>query len=807
MRKKCYIFLFLVFILTISTGRTMGQSGTVSGRVVEMASGKSLIGANIFLKSDHSLGTVTNYNGFYQLKVPAGKDTLLISYTGMKPVEAPVNVLKDSSVNMKTIRMEPISYTVDELVVRAGVFNRKMSEQTISVNVMKSRIINARNTRNVTTLLDLVPGVTILDEDPQIRGGSGFTYGVGAKVGVFVDGMPIASADAGKPDWAFVPVENVKQIEVEKGASSVLSGSSSLNGAIYIRFNYPGLKPQTHFSTYIGTYTAPKGISKKWWNGLAPLAGISFSESRRVNHGRTDFIIGGTLLYDHDYQGPPKVSPPIVDSSGINSNDMSNRLFRLNFNVRHRFKNTEGLTVGLNGNFIRQKNAVAMAWLDDSTGFYRGYPGAILKNDRFTFYVDPIVSYFSKDGAKHELANRIMLDYSHANLDQSIQSMVIYNRYEFRKQLKQTEDLDLVTGIVSNYNYVVANMYIGSGFDHNKLWNLSAYTQLEKKFKQFATVSLGARMEYFSMNNTIKKITPIFRFGSTFKLTKGTFLRASFGMGYRFPTIAERYIHTKIGAYGVFENPDLLSESSWNAEVGIKQGIKIKKFTAYADLALFYQKYYNTIEYLFGFWDSTFTFAYAGFKFVNTGKSFVTGIDFSMNGQARFNKHMTLNLMAGYTYIRPETLEPDKVFAYDYRKGGSNAFSYNTTSVNPGSHILKYRFLNTAKMDMELDIYRFSIGTSLRYYSRIINLDKAIFDFEDVTRAAGGTIQPILYRDYFYQHNTGNLIWDIRLSYALSHTSKISLLCNNLTNKRYSLRPLKAEPLRTITLRYSFNLF
>ncbi len=73
----------------------------------------------------------------------------------------------------------------------------------------------------------MAPGVTILDEEPQIRGGSGFTFGVGAKVGVFIDDLPIITGDAGKPDWALIPVENIKQIEVVKGASSVLSGASA----------------------------------------------------------------------------------------------------------------------------------------------------------------------------------------------------------------------------------------------------------------------------------------------------------------------------------------------------------------------------------------------------------------------------------------------------------------------------------------------------------------------------------------------------------------------------------------------------
>jgi iron complex outermembrane receptor protein len=806
MRKRNRI----LFLITIFFGMfpivVNGQTGTVTGRVVEAGTGTSLIGANIYLKSNLSKGTIADYNGYFQLTLPVGKQQIEVSYTGMKPKLITVTLIKNKTVNLNTIQLSAESYTVKELVVRAGKFNKKLEDQTVSIEVMKPKIIQDRNTQNISTILDLTPGVTILDEEPQIRGGSGFTFGVGSKVGVFVDGIPIASAAAGKPDWSFIPVENIRQIEVVKGAASVLSGSSSLSGAIYVRMKYPGLKPHTYVNTYFGTYTAPNKIAEKWWNGLAPITGIAFSHSRRLGDGYTDLVVGGTVRYDHNYQGPPKVIPPIVDSSGLTNKDMANRLMRFNFNLRRRSKKTEGLNFGVNGNFMYQKKATVMAWLDDTAGFYRGYPGAILANNHFTFYVDPFINYYTKSGAKHEFISRVMYDHSKANLNQSNKSMVIYNKYEFRRQFKKVGNVDLITGIVSDYNRSVANMYSGSGSDTNTLLNLSWYTEVEKKYGNVANFSFGVRFEYFNLNGTIKKFKPIFRFGSSFHVGPATYLRASIGMGYRFPTIAERYIRTKVGTFGVFDNPDLQPESSWNAEVGVKQAFKLSKFRGYADVAFFYQEYKNTIEYLFGFWDSTYTFAYAGFKFVNTGPSRITGIDFSLTGQATFSKHVTLNIMAGYTYVHPIALDPNLVFAHDYNPGGHTAFSYNTTSVNPASHILKYRFLHTAKMDIELDMHKFAVGTSMRYFSKIVNLDKAIFDFEDVTLATGGTMQAILYRNYYYHHNNGNMIWDVRVSYDLSKTSKISVLSNNITNKMYSLRPLKAEPLRTITIRYSLNL-
>jgi outer membrane receptor protein involved in Fe transport len=288
------------------------------------------------------------------------------------------------------------------------------------------------------------------------------------------------------------------------------------------------------------------------------------------------------------------------------------------------------------------------------------------------------------------------------------------------------------------------------------------------------------------------------------KVMKETYLRISYGQGYRFPTIAERYIRTNVGSFGVFENPDLKSEKSWNAEVGVKQGFKFFKYFGYFDMALFQQEYYNTIEYLFGFWDSTYsTIGGAGFKFLNTGHSRITGIDISVTGAAQLAKKITLRTILGYNYIMPKTLDPEYIYATDIR---NKQYSYITTSVDTSNYILKYRFLHTFKGDLELSVYSFTVGLSAKYFSKIENLDKAIEDFEATTKAAGGSIQPIEYMDYFYSHNKGQWIFDIRAGCKINEHHEISLISNNFFNKSYSLRPLKVESVRSITLQYVYKL-
>ena len=346
---------------------------------------------------------------------------------------------------------------------------------------------------------------------------------------------------------------------------------------------------------------------------------------------------------------------------------------------------------------------------------------------------------------------------------------------------------------------------MGSGSPKNKLLNVSGYLQLEKKVWNVLTVVLGVRAEYFKLNDSIKDFQPIFRAGANIKLMQETYLRASFGQGYRFPTITERFIRTSMGTFGVFNNPDLKPEFSWNAEIGIKQGFKFGNYYGYLDIAFFWQEYSNTIEYLFGFWDSTFTFAVAGFKFVNTGKSKISGVDISITGQAKIKEHLRMNTILGYNYIMPISLEPYLVFTHDYNPGGATDFSYYTTSIDPSRDILKYRFLHSVKADIEFEYKNFSIGYSLKYFSRIENLDKAIKDFEIVTTNSG-TMPPIMYMRYFDDHNNGNFIMDARINYEFLDKHKIALISNNFLNRTYSLRPLKAEPMRTFMIQYTLKL-
>lgn len=781
------------------------EKGILTGSVTDQ-SGEPLIGAAVIYRSDVTIGALTEDGGKYSMEVPAGDIKIICRFSGMISDTFVVTIVPNRTITRDIVLKSFVDASVqdfDDITVRVGKFDKPIEDQTVSLEILKPELIENKNTRSIETALDQTPGLNILDGEPQIRGGSGFTFGVGSKVAVIVDDMPMLSGDAGRPEWGFIPVENIHQVEITKGAASVLSGSSALSGSIHIRTAYPTMTPKTKVNVYSGFYSKPGIEGAAWWDNFPLITGANFLHSRIA--GNWDIVVGGNLNYDHGYIGPPVTDPGIVDTvSNFTEQQMSLKRARVNFNIRHRSKKYRGLNYGVNGNVMLAQSNLAFAWLNDTSGLFQGYPGAVFLQDQFIFNVDPFINFFTKASGKHSLKSRILVTDNQMTAGQSNQSQVYYGDYMFKKSYANLGDLDFIGGLTSTFTNSYASLYAGGGSPENQLLNVSAYMQLEKKIKQTLNLSGGGRMEYFQLNNSITALKPIFRAGASLKLYQETYLRGSYGQGYRFPTITERYIRTGVGNFGVFPNPELQPESSWNAEIGIKQGLKFGKLYGYLDVAGFWQEYENTIEYLFGFWgdDPTDPANLFGFKFLNTGQSRVLGIDVSFSGKAKLGKKAEMTFITGYNYIVPKTLSPDYIYAVD---GIGREYSYNSTSLDSTGQILKYRFLHNVKGDVEVTIAKkFAIGASAKYFSKILNLDGVIEEFEQSTTAP--FIQNIRYKDYFESHRFGNWIFDARISYKFNEAHKIAIIGTNIFNRVYSLRPLKIEQPRSIMLQYTLKL-
>ncbi len=779
----------------------LGQEATVTGVVTDHRSKQGLIGVNVVHAPGK--GTITDVDGRYILRLDAGQQQLTFSYIGYTTVRKPVLLSAGKTVELD-LTMETAAAQLDMVVISAGKFEQRVGEVTQSLSVLRPDLVRNKNITSLSDALDQVPGVAIVDEEPQIRAGSGFSYGAGSRVQVLVDDVPILSGDIGRPNWTFLPLENLEQIEVIKGASSVLYGSSALSGVINVRTAYPRAEPRTRATLFSGIYDSPKNPSARWWSDNNPMfGGFNFSHSRQI--GKFDMVIGGNAFSDAGFVGPEPISPdslrmdPLRTGPGGYDN-------RVRFNVGTRWRNgkVKGLSYGINANAMKSRSASVFIWNNITDGLYRPQPGTVTRTRGAQYYVDPYVDYLSKSGMRHTVRMRMHRQEFDNDNGQSNSNTVLHGEYQVQQKVDLFGETVLTGGVVWRQVSSEAELYRGNadGSGLNRATNTAGYLQIDKKFFKKLAVSGGMRFEQFKVDDLVAE-QPVFRAGATYQVMRATYLRVSYGQGFRFPTIGERFINTSVGDLRVYPNAELKPENSYNIEGGIKQGFKIGKFMGYVDAVVFQQEYENYVEFTFGQWvapQGLSNFLGLGFKSVNTGGAKVTGYEFELTGKGKFGAVEVSTLM-GYTHTTPISTTPDQQYARSPVPNSSSPPStYTNTSYDPSSNILKFRIQNLFRADLQAEYKRFFVGGSVRYNSHVRNIDLAFVTLDDQGLLPTGVHQ------WMKDHKSGDTIFDARVGVALSDQLRLSVIVNNLTNLSYSMRPLSIEAPRSMQVQMVLSL-
>ncbi len=786
---KHILFLVLVFVSQVISAQSV-----ITGKITDAKTMEPLPFVNIGLK-DQAKGTFSDTNGAFRLELQKGTYTIFFSSVGYDRYERNLTV-DGKSAHFLEVVLDPVTQELNTVVVSGSKYQQKLQESVSSIEVLKADAIQVTNPTSIDKAIEQIPGITIVDNEPQIRGGSGFSSGLGSRVMVMVDEMPLLRGDAGRPSWGFLPVDDVEQIEVLKGASSVIYGSSAITGAINIRTTYPKDQPETRINTFLSVYSKPSNKYATPWTGLNPLIfGISVTHLQKF--GNIDLGVGASYYNDQGYiRGTPE---PYADTA-FNKGEFDKRA-KLYFNTRVRNKKFPGLTYGLNGTFMYSDNAETYFWYDADTNIYRSYPGALSHFKEFSFYVDPYVKYFNKRGDSHALKNRIYFGNTEATNNQSSQYLTIYDEYQYTRKFKKLGDLVLVAGIMNSYTHSFGQVFSGklNPYDSTTNWNeageydadnVGIYAQLEKKFWNRLTILFGARWEYYQIDKSGDS-KPIFRAGLNFQAAKGTFLRASVGQGYRSPSIGEKYITTNSGGFGFYPNPYLIPETCTSYELGLKQMFGIGKFYGLFDIAGFYEDYKNYIEFNFGMWGGGINpIKQIGFRFLNTGPTRIYGSDLTFSGQGKIAHNFDMAILIGYTFSVPQAKDPSYVY---YSQKNLN-YSFNSTSTDTTGDIMKYRIQHLVKSDVQFTFRKhLSAGFSGRYYGYMKNIDIFLYQLDTKYAMHSGI------KKYREDHHSGNFIVDFRISYTLKDF-RFSLLVNNIMNTEYSLRPITIESPRTTSL-------
>ena len=780
----------LVLILTIP-GFSFAQ---VSGKVVDGISKENLAGARVMTSIAQAM---TDEEGNFQLDIPSNAYPLQI-ITKFVDYQNDTLVL-DGPTTQLVIRLFEPSKAIETLVVTAGRRPQRVEEVPVSMEIIRPELMDNKGYTNLEQAIGQTPGVFAMDGQISIRGGTGFSYGAGSRTMVLWNGMPLISGDAGDVKFNTIPIESAQQVEVIKGASSVLYGSGALNGIVSLQEREPTRTPVTRAKYQVGIYGNPQRESLRWWQAPPTFHLMDVYHSRRIN--RFGFSIAA--------QG--------MTSDGYREGNTEDRI-RLNGTFSYYLDKQENLQVGVGYNIQLQNNGNFLIWQSAEQGYTPSgggdpsVPGSTLSQMKGTrVSVDPYIKYRDKKGNRHALKSRwYRIENQNAfNPGQDAKNDVGYVDYQF--QHKTDFGMTLTTGATTTITKVYSSLY-----GNHSSFNGAGYLQLEQKLFNRLTLLGGARLEYFQQDGKrgdsdyyFKKdktgaklpVQPIFRLAANYQAAKATFIRASYGQGVRYPAVSERYTTTSVGALNIFPNQNLIPEKGWAGEIGIKQVIPIgKNWKGLLDVAGFINRYDNMIEFTFGVHnppgtalsldpnDPYFLPKWVGFKAMNNESARILGGEISFASQGKIGE-VELTTMMGYCYMDPRSLNnsDEYIVTLSSYKNENGEVSYDNT--------LKYRFNHLVRADVEATWKKISLGVSVRYNSKITNIDKV---FEE--SIAGTEILPGL-KQYRMDHDMkGAIVWDLRLGYNIGKSYRVGFIVNNLLNREYTTRPGDIQAPRTFIL-------
>ena len=722
----------------------------IKGKVFDSATLEPLFG--VYVICGKELGTSTDKDGSYLIRTDPGRINIVFQFIGYKSVTRSILLGPNDTIDLN-IGMEMELHEIDQVVVSADRTEQKVSELTVSMDVIKADFLSGSHITDAQELINKTPGIEVLDGQASIRGGSGFSYGVGSRVLALIDGLPLMSADAGNIKWSFLPLENLSQVEIIKGASSVLYGSSALNGIINFRTADASNIPVTQFFMETGIFDKPKNRNWIWWNSPRVINSVSFSHLQKF--GKTDLGVGINLLADNSYR---------------KFND--EKLGRVSLRLKHHDGKVDGLVYGVNLNSGYTTRTDFILWEDADKGALKQDTSSVSRFHGSFFAVDPFISLKKTGRFKHDLRMRIQSSGNKFPVREQNNANAFSLYSEYQLWYKLFDFMSLTAGASENYSKIVSNFF----GDHEGM-NLAGFTQLDVRPVAKLKVIAGVRIEQNSLDAFRDKIVPVFRTGINFQAAEYTFLRASFGQGYRYPSIAEKHAATTLGSVKIYPNPYVQAERGWSSEVGIKQGLLFGEVNGQADLSVFLIQNSNLIEYVFGSYPDPVTgISGVGFRAENLEQSRVYGTEIEFILNRNFGDLKTTS-GGGYTYIYPVEF---------------NSFTNKSTGI-----YLKYRRKHSAKVSINTSWRKLELDMNLYTRSRILNIDDVF-----INPSTREQILPGFY-DYWTGHNKGYFLMDGNIGYRINNVLTLSLAVKNITNAEYMGRPGDIQPQRNFSIRLS----
>ena len=521
-------------------------TGVVVGTVRD-SGGAAVAGARIMAGPAF---TLSGPHGRYRLAgVPAGAARVRVQAFAFEPDSTALQVPAGDSVRWD-VTLRAAAFAIPVVVVTAGKRPESLENVSASVAVLSDTTIARHAVTTVDQAVDRAPGVQFLNGQVNIRGSTGYVQGLGARVLMLVDGVPMNEADRGGIDWDLVPVDNVERVEVVKGAGSSLYGSAALGGVVnLITRDIPeGVHGRVRF--FGGGFANPPDTIWRFRDYTGFEGGGDLTGSFGTDQVRGALTVGGR------------------HSDGYRQQDRSDQLEAAGKGEWYPDPVTRVL---VSGAWDSHQYQVPLLWCVRGQCDDRGqsFQPFLVDTSGLGSHTRSDHAYLTATVTRAPEANLTWMgrlswlrthftDYQPGNND-----FAVADRFgaEGRVVTETGPDQTVTVGAEATESQVTSDI-----FHNHTQEQFAAYGEAERVAGR-ARFTVGARVDFLAVDGTGLSAVVSPRVGAVVTSGLGTW-RASVGRGFRAPSLGEQYVTTVVSPFTVVPNPALTPETAWNAELG-----------------------------------------------------------------------------------------------------------------------------------------------------------------------------------------------------------------------------------------------
>ncbi|WP_367583903.1 TonB-dependent receptor [Aquimarina sp. 2304DJ70-9] len=610
--------------------------GKITGLVLDK-NANPISNASVRILEYKTIGTLSDLDGKFTIKVPSGTYTLEVSYVGFKKHSEIVKMDGVSNKSLTIILREEIN-ELSDILIKGKTKAQKTREKAFEVEVIQTKELKNISV-DINSVLTTIPGVNV-----RQRGGLGSAFDFslnglsGKQVKFFIDGVPLENLGSSLTLNNF-PATLIERAEVYKGVVPIYLGADALGGAVNIITNqrknnfldvsYDLGSFTTHRATLNGRYSGKKGFVlqlSSFYNysdnnytiddievrdELGNDTGIRRKDVERFHdaynsqmiHVKTGLVdqtfadrllIGFTLsANENEIQHP--IDPQNPFGEVFTENDIISGA--IEFEKNDLLK--EKLKLKIYGSVAQNNEKV----VDTSSRKYDWFGNFIERGDQTLGEFEASKTLFEFKDNLHLI--NALVTYS---FNESHSVHLSYTKNYIRRK---GEDPARSGRIAFQDPHIVNKNIFGISYDLKLLdskWNTSLFTKGYVLNSEGIIEDLFTNVEedrFTQFENTFEELG--YGFASTYKILENLQAKGSFEKTFRIPEGYEVFGD----GFLLKSNPELLPEESYNANLGVLFNTEVDNFKLQLDTNMFlresenfiairsegiFSRYYNTAD-------------------------------------------------------------------------------------------------------------------------------------------------------------------------------------------------------------------